>query len=248
MDGFFALAPAGHIAHAHGSAFPSLDRRRYDFPAQGDFHSVVHIADVDTQAGGLGSIHVDFQISLASDRFGHYVGRSGNVFDDRGDGLRGLDDVLQPASQNANPHRRAHPRGQHVHAVLNGHGPDIGPAGHLHDPVQLSFKSSQVRPTGAPKQKSTSKSPALFIQQRIERRDRIDLDEGHRMVGFVGLTRRMMVGRRLVSQALSFLPGGEKARFLQRYPVKQLVQNQPRIDGSGPVKKFAIELMNVALP
>ena len=68
------------------------------------------------------------------------------------------------------------------------------------------------------------------------------------MVGFVVLARHMMVGRRLASQALSFLPGGEKARFLQGYPVKELVQNQPHIDGSGPVKKFAIELMNMALP
>ena len=68
------------------------------------------------------------------------------------------------------------------------------------------------------------------------------------MVGFVVLARCMMVGRHLACQALSFLPGGEKARFLQGYPVKDLVQNQPRIGGSGPVKKFAIELMNVTLP
>ena len=63
------------------------------------------------------------------------------------------------AAQHAHADGRVHARRQHVHAVLDRHGPDVGPAGHLHGPVQLAAEPDQVGPVLRPEEQPAGERP-----------------------------------------------------------------------------------------
>ena len=92
-----------------------------------------------------------------------------------------LDDVVQVSAQDAYPYGRVDSGCQHVDAILDRQGPDVGPAGHLHGPIQIAAEADQVGAILLPQDQAAGKGVRLLVLNRVQLRVRRDAGSRGRM-------------------------------------------------------------------
>jgi hypothetical protein len=203
---------------------PSLHGGRRYLAAEGSFYHVEQVGDGHAQPGRLVAVRPDFQVSLTADRVGHNVHGPADALQDGGDVLRRADHVVQVPAQDPDANIRIHAGGQHVHSVLDRHGPDVGPAWHLQGPVEFPTKPDQIGSIFRPEQQPMSE---LFRKSVL---DRVQL--GHRVEWrHRGGAPRVVAGRpgrerRVRLETTDGFPAGRECRVHERTPLERLLKRQ----------------------
>ena len=177
-DGLFILAEIARVAHHHGVPLATLHRGGRRFARQRRLDHLVGLADAHAQPRGPLAIEPDFEVGFAPDRIGDDIDGARDPLDHRGDLIGGVNHLVQVAAQDADADCRVHPRGQHVHPVLDRHGPDVRPARHLHRAVKLAAEARQLVAVDLPEQKPSAELVGQTLLETIERGERLDDELG----------------------------------------------------------------------
>ncbi len=137
LDVLLVLAEVTGVADAHRETVAALDGGCDDLAAQRHLDGVLDVADRQAVAGRLRPVDLDFQIAFAHDRLGDHV--LGPL--DRLEGLLNFlahaVDGRQVRPEDAHADLRLDAGAEHVDAVRDRLRPDVDPAGHVDDRVQL---------------------------------------------------------------------------------------------------------------
>ena len=162
-----------------------LDRLRDGAPGQGRLDQLIDVARPHSQSRRALAVEADFDVGLAADRVGEDVDGAGHTLHDPRDLVGAADHVIEIPAEDADPHRRVHAGREHVHPVLDRHGPDVRPAGHLHRPVQLTAESDQLVATDLPEDDRRAESERQVGADRLERRLGFEWGRRRRLVRMV---------------------------------------------------------------
>jgi hypothetical protein len=134
MDGPAVVA---QVAHVHRVALSAFHGGGHVLPADGVHHHHLRVVHAQAVAGKLVAAQVEVEEVAA----GHTLGKDAARARHRGqhvlDAFADALDLLQAGAVDLDPDRRAHARGKHVDAVLDGHGPGVGDAGQAQRFVHL---------------------------------------------------------------------------------------------------------------
>src|SRR5690625_1845257 len=117
------LAFVARIANVDRIAFQPLDALADGHAAHGRAHDLVHVADVEPEAGRLLALDVDGDVAPASDAVGVDGRGAWNIFDNAFDFRANPVDDLQIGPGNLDADWGLDAGGQHVDAVLDRHDP-----------------------------------------------------------------------------------------------------------------------------
>lgn len=127
------------ITHADRETPAPLDGGGEVAFADGGLNHALHFTEVDAIARGSRAIGLDVEILCSGHLLGVNVACPGNCVNSAGNGPRALLQHFQVGAENLDADFRADTGGQHLDAVDDGLGPDIGHAGQGNGAVHFAL-------------------------------------------------------------------------------------------------------------
>src|SRR5207302_10006308 len=126
-------------------ALAAFDGLRDRLPAQRDLHGILDVLDADAVACRPFQVDVDLQVAFAHDWRGDDIPRPVDRLQGGLDLLAHAVNCGQIRAEHLDADVGAHAGGEHLDAINDGLGEDVGPAGDLQDPAHLVIHQVALR-------------------------------------------------------------------------------------------------------